>query len=74
MSTIRESLDRWAPWDRTYKIQGKLVRCSPSTKAVLEADEATRRDIRNGARVCGESFMKFEPTGHPRPAFDEDEE
>jgi hypothetical protein len=74
MSTIRESLNQWAPWDRTYKIKGKLVRCSPLAKELMEANEATRRDIRNGARMCGESFMQFEPTGHPRPAFDEDEE
>jgi hypothetical protein len=35
---------------------------------VREADEATQRDIRNGARICGESFMQFEPTDHPRPS------
>lgn len=45
---------------------------------VREADEATQRDIRNGARVCGfEPFVRYEPTDHPRPAdpfgsFDED--
>ena len=45
------------------------------TKTGLTEEEA--RDIRNGARVCGEPFMRYEPTGHPRPsdpsgAFDEE--
>jgi hypothetical protein len=46
---------------------------------VLEADEATQRDIRNGARVCGwYRRIEYEPTDHPRPSdpvgsFDEED-
>jgi hypothetical protein len=46
------------------------VRLTRFQKTFREADEATQRDIRNGARMGFEAPLVFEPTGHPRPALD----
>ena len=55
--TIRESLDKWAPEQRTYEVKGELRRLTPFMKKFLEADETTQRDIRNGAQIYPRSAL-----------------